>query len=87
MSREARRRLLQVESNTRNQFGYLECTFTLNVRKIKSAYRKAALKYHPDKAAGDEDKFKKLGQAVEQVLASTKTLLLLYPELETNVLA
>ena len=87
MSKEARRRLPQVESNTKNQLGLFECTFTLNVKKIKSAYRKAALKYHPDKATGDRDKFTKLGQAVEQILASARMLRLLYPELETNLLA
>jgi molecular chaperone DnaJ len=30
---------------------------------IKKAYRRLALKYHPDKAGGDEDKFKEINEA------------------------
>ena len=31
--------------------------------EIKKAYRKLAHKYHPDKAGGDESKFKEINEA------------------------
>lgn len=36
-----------------------------NDADLKKAYRKAALKYHPDKPTGDEEKFKDVGEAFE----------------------
>ena len=33
--------------------------------EIKKAYRKAAVKYHPDKEGGSEEKFKEVGEAYE----------------------
>ena len=40
--------------------------------EIKKAYRKAAVKYHPDKDGGDEAKFKEAGEAYEVLKDSSK---------------
>ncbi len=47
-------------------YSILGITKTASATEIKKAYRKLALKYHPDKTEGDkglEDKFKKISEA------------------------
>ncbi len=47
-------------------YSILGITKTASAGEIKKAYRKLALKYHPDKTEGDkalEDKFKKISEA------------------------
>ena len=38
---------------------------TATGKEIKSAYRKLALQYHPDRGNGNDEKFKKIGEAYE----------------------
>ena len=53
--------------------------FTLSVKKIKSAYRKRALRAHPDKG-GTEEEFKKLNAATERVTIHVTIFGNLFPE-------
>ncbi|MCA9727456.1 MAG: molecular chaperone DnaJ [Candidatus Eisenbacteria bacterium] len=52
----------------RDYYEVLEIERSASVDEIKSAYRKLALQYHPDRNAGDktaEERFKELGEAYE----------------------
>ncbi len=52
----------------RDYYEILEITRTATVEEIKKAYRKAAIKHHPDKNPGDKDaegKFKECAEAYE----------------------
>jgi len=45
---------------------------TATDEQIKKAYRKQALKYHPDRPTGDTEKFKELSKAF-QILSDSNT--------------
>lgn len=40
-------------------------------KEVKRAYKKLAQKYHPDRCRGDEDVFKSIKQAYEQIIKGT----------------
>lgn len=46
-------------------YDLLGCSPSANDTELKKGYRKAALKYHPDKPTGDTEKFKEISEAFE----------------------
>ena len=55
-------------SEKRDYYEVLGLSKSASAQEIKKAYRKLALKYHPDKNEGDtaaEDKFKEAAEAYE----------------------
>jgi molecular chaperone DnaJ len=55
----------------RDYYEVLGISKSASADEIKKAFRKQAVKYHPDKQGGDEAKFKELGEAYE-VLSNTE---------------
>ncbi|CCK73410.1 uncharacterized protein NDAI_0G04250 [Naumovozyma dairenensis CBS 421] len=53
-------------------YDLLGVTPSANEQEIKKGYRKAALKYHPDKPTGDTEKFKQISEAYEILSDSNK---------------
>ncbi len=51
--------------NKRDYYEVLGVSKAASADEIKKAYRKAAVKHHPDKEGGDETKFKEIGEAYE----------------------
>ena len=45
----------------------LGLTQSATVDEIKTAYRKLAMKYHPDRNDGKDEKFKEVGEAYEKI--------------------
>ncbi|MDB5167145.1 MAG: Chaperone protein DnaJ [Candidatus Saccharibacteria bacterium] len=58
--------------NKRDYYEVLGITKGASADEIKKAYRKAAVKYHPDKEGGDEAKFKEVSEAYEVLKDSQK---------------
>ena len=56
----------------RDYYDVLGVSKTASADEIKKAYRKLAVKYHPDKEGGDEAKFKEIGEAYEVLKDQTK---------------
>lgn len=51
--------------NYKNYCGILELSLDHNKSEVKKQYYKLALKYHPDKSKGNDDKFKLINEAYE----------------------
>ncbi len=56
----------------RDYYEVLGISKTASADEIKKAYRKAAVKFHPDKDGGDESKFKEVTEAYEVLKDSQK---------------
>lgn len=56
----------------RDYYDVLGVSKSASADEIKKAYRKLAVKYHPDKEGGDEAKFKEIGEAYEVLKDETK---------------
>jgi molecular chaperone DnaJ len=55
-----------------NPFEILGVSENATQQEIKKAYRTLALKYHPDKSGGDEDKFREIQSAYELINTEQK---------------
>ena len=57
--------------NSNNYYDILGVNINSSKSMIKNAYKKLAMKYHPDKG-GDPEKFKKISEAYEVLSDSNK---------------
>jgi curved DNA-binding protein len=55
-----------------NYYSILEVDRNATESEIKKSYRKLAMKYHPDKCSGEEEKFKKIAEAYSILSDKTK---------------
>ena len=72
-----------IEAALYNDFNTVGATFSLSIKSVKKAYRKAALQHHPDKG-GDPERSKLLGSATEKIVKTLRTLLGVFPELDPD---
>ena len=79
-SAEATRRLNNIKAALGNAFTTIGIEFTLSLKEVKKAYRRTALKCHPDKG-GCANKFKELGNDLGKIEKSICSLLICHPEL------
>ena len=64
--------------NLEQHFAQIECEFSLDICKAKSAYRKCALKAHPDKG-GTKEAFLKLQLSIDKIAMCLTYFLKKYP--------
>jgi len=57
----------RVFSNTKDPWQLLGISRSASEEEIKKAYRERAMKYHPDRPNGDEEKFKEISAAYDQI--------------------
>ena len=62
----------QLRIATKKVFEMIGCAFTLNVKTIKSAYRKKALEIHPDKG-GTKEEFQQLTNRLDKSVLAIAT--------------
>lgn len=65
------KRVQYTKMTKRDYYEILGISKSASADEIKKAFRKLAVKYHPDKQGGDESKFKEIGEAYE-VLSNTE---------------
>ena len=78
-SSERGRRLNNLAKATAEGFKTLELQFCLDIKTIKSAHRRMALKLHPDKG-GNKESFVELGSKTERIVTAITAFLNIYPE-------
>ncbi len=67
--------------NVNQHFVNLECEFTLDVGRVKSAYRRKALQTHPDKG-GTKEHFQKIQGSMDKIALALAYFAKKYPEAE-----
>lgn len=55
-----------------NYYQILELHYHADEQEIKSSYRRLAMKYHPDRSTGHEEKFKLINEAYKVLSDSDK---------------
>jgi hypothetical protein len=71
--------LARLKQNLGRFFRTLECEFSFSIKSIKSAYRKVALRTHPDKGGSTED-FQKLGNHLSKITVAVGSFVRKYPQ-------